>query len=88
MTLKLQLNTCAGSSGSCFTKEQLQEIANALEVSMATPSGVGVSGAGGSIVPVYYGKDAPFNTCTPWQKVNECGEPIGRVKHFKGGVWV
>lgn len=84
MTLKVK---CVVPNG-CFSRAQLEELAKALTVdTSSSSSGVGVSGSNGSIRQVYYGKNAPFDICTPWQKVNDCGEPIGRVKSFIGGKW-
>lgn len=85
--MRITVKSCIMPNG-CFSREQLEEIAAALQFTADGSMGVGVQGAlNGGIKSVWYGKDAPFDTCQPWQKVNDCGEPIGKVKFFKGGRW-
>lgn len=86
---KLKVKRCV-KQGGCFTREQLEEIAAAMELDLAGGTGVGVSGAlaaGGVLKQVYYGSEPPFDTCSPWQQVNQCGEPIGKVKNYIDGFW-
>ena len=36
---------------------------------------------------VTYSEKAPLETCLPWQQVDGCGTPIGKVKTYNKGVW-
>ncbi len=37
---------------------------------------------------VIFSEDPPMDTCSPWQKVNCCGAPVGKMKFYREGEWV
>ncbi len=70
-----------GANPKLLSIEQLEDIACWLQVSFSGHE------SDNSIKSVWYGNEAPFNTCMPWQKTDDCGFPVGKVKSFKNGRW-
>jgi hypothetical protein len=73
-----------------ITADQIKAIANCLMVvcddSCKTIDPI--KHCNGVAKTVMFSSNPPFDHGILWQKVNDCGEPIGKVKHFKLGRWV
>ena len=75
MDIKLHIKD--GSVFEHLTQEQITEIKENFVACLPD---------GGRVV--IYSETAPLDTCYPWQMVNGCCYPIGKVKHFREGAWV
>ena len=75
--MDIKIHVKDGAVFNHLSEDQIQEIKDNF---------VGCLPNGGRVV--IYSEDPPIDTCYPWQKVNGCCYPIGKIKNYREGEWV
>lgn len=73
---RLGIKVKEGSHFEHLTEEQIQEICSNFCVQLPENGLIAI-----------WSEEAPCDTRYPWQPINGCGEPVGKVKKFTNGYW-